>query len=196
MNIDIKRLRVDAGYWAEVAPEWADIYGLTGAQFPVWANSTQYINVSGSQAHRIFSFESFYGFEQEEILTKAVRPGVQKPEWDGTGRPPVGAECEAVWFEAPDGGDRDFERVTIKGYWENQVWFCTVSYMDLVHHAANVDFRPIRTQAQREREELLTSIIEDYRTSFNSPVSTVELNLISEFANYLFEIGMLRSAGE
>ena len=61
-----------------------------------------------------------------------------------------------------------------------------VTLWDLAKKAA------IRTQAQRERDDLLTSIIEDYRTSFNSPVSTVELNLISEFANYLFEIGMLR----
>ena len=115
---------------------------------------------------------------------------------DGEGLPPVGTECEAVWLEMPDGGDRDFERVIVKGYWEKQVWFCAASGEDFTHLLANVDFLPVRTQAQRERDDLLTSIIEDYRTSFNSPVSTVELNLISEFANYLFEIGMLRSAGE
>ena len=54
----------------------------------------------------------------------------------------------------------------------------------------------IRTRAQIEREELLTSIIEDYRKSINSPASTVELNLISDFANYLYEIRLLRRAGE
>ena len=75
---------------------------------------------------------------------------MKESEWDGTGRPPVGTECEAVWLEAPDGGDRDFERVIIKGYWENQVWFCTSHGEDFTHLLANVDFRPIRTDAQPE----------------------------------------------
>ena len=65
-----------------------------------------------------------------------------------------------------------------------------VTLWDLAKKAA------IRTQAQRERDDLLTSIIEDYRKSFNSPVSTIEINLISEFSNYLYDAGMLRRAGE
>ena len=110
-------------------------------------------------------------------------------EWNGTGPLPVGTECEVL--------------DSVNGKW-NGVEITAVSRDHLVAIfngeeallKKNCHFRPIRTQAQRERDDLLTSIIEEYRTSFNSPVSTVELNLISEFANYLFEIGMLRRAGE
>ena len=109
------------------------------------------------------------------------------PKWSGTGRPPVGAVCE----KAPN-----WHKVEILASHDGGL--VVYDFHDLAYYKVglSMSFRPILTQAQREREELLTSIIEDYRTSFNSPVSTVELNLISEFANYLFEIGMLRRAGE
>ena len=71
--------------------------------------------------------------------------------WNGTGFPPVGTKCEGVWLEVPDGGDRVFEVVIVKGYYKKQVWFCTTSGEDITHLTKNVDFRPIRTQAQIER---------------------------------------------
>jgi len=64
------------------------------------------------------------------------------------------------------------------------------------YHRSQVIFRPIRTQAQRERDDLLTSIIEDYRKSFDRPMSTIEEEVTSEFSNYLYDAGMLRRAGE
>ena len=84
------------------------------------------------------------------------RPVEQSPTawptaWNGTGFPPVGTKCEAVWLEVPDGGDRVFEGVIIKGYYKKQVWFCTTSGEDITHLTQNVDFRPIRNQAQIER---------------------------------------------
>ena len=83
-------------------------------------------------------------------------------EWNGTGLPPVGTECEAVWLEAPDGGGRDFEPALIKGYFDalpgRQVWFSTGEGEDFVHLLANVDFRPIRSQAQIERTQLIKTL--------------------------------------
>ena len=83
-------------------------------------------------------------------------------EWSGTGEPPVGAECEVVWLELPDGGGRDFEPALIKGYFDalpgRQVWFSTGEGEDFVHLLANVDFRPIRTQAQIERTQLIKTL--------------------------------------
>ena len=82
--------------------------------------------------------------------------------WNGTGFPPVGAECEVVWLELPDGGGRDFEPALIKGYFDalpgRQVWFSTGEGEDFVHLLANVDFRPIRTQAQIERTQLIKTL--------------------------------------
>jgi len=108
-------------------------------------------------------------------------------EW-GTGLPPVGTECEAVWLEMPDGGSRDFERVIIKGYWENQVWFSSESGEDFTHFLAYVDFRPIRTRAQTDRAELIR-------------IATQVLNhddVLTErdAAEALYDAGMLMRAGE
>ena len=114
---------------------------------------------------------------------------MKEPEWDGTGLPPVGTECEVL-----DRVNGKCNRVQITGVSRDHL--VALFNGEEVLLKKNCQFLPIRTQSQREREDLLTSIIEDYRTSFNSPVSTIEINLISEFANYLFEIGMLRSAGE
>ena len=74
---------------------------------------------------------------EDEIYTAAHL------KWDGTGMPSVGTECGAVWLEMPDGGDWDFELVIIKGYWENQVWFCTADGEDFTQLADSVDFYPI-----------------------------------------------------
>ena len=124
-----------------------------------------------------------------DLAKKAETRTDAQPEWDGTGRPPVGAECEVL-----DRVNGKCNRVQITGVSRDHL--VALFNGEEVLLKKNCQFLPIRTQSQREREDLLTSIIEDYRTSFNSPVSTIELNLISEFANYLFEIGMLRRAGE
>ena len=194
MSIDIKRLEVDAGYWDEVAPEGATHYDPEDMGDP-WMRELE--------SNWMFYWESKRGwvrYLQKAMLARIVarlviRPDAQE-EWTGTGRPPVGCICEAVWLEPPDGGGRDFESVHIKAYFGSQVWFESQSLDEVVCEIRDCEFRPIRTQAQRERDDLLTSIIEDYRKSLNSPVSTIELNLISEFSNYLYEIGMLRSDGE
>ena len=78
--------------------------------------------------------------------------------WNGTGFPLVGTKCEAVWLEVPDGGDRVFEGVIVKGYYKKQVWFCTTSGEDITHLTENVDFRPIRTQAQTDRTQLVKTL--------------------------------------
>lgn len=47
-------------------------------------------------------------------------------------------------------------------------------------------------RAERERDDLLTVVLEGFRKSRAEPASTPELNLLSEFANYLYHAGMLR----
>ena len=182
MNIDIKRLRVDAGYWAAVAPEWADSYGLAGVLgIPVWFNGFQYKHVGGVQVGHTFSFEEQNGYASKEIRIKAHRPEVQAPEWDGTGRPPVGAECEVL------------DRVSGK---LNRVEITAVSRDHLVALfngeevllKKNCQFRPIRTQARREREDLINAATE----ILNQDHVLTE----RDAAEALYDAGMLRGAGE
>ena len=81
--------------------------------------------------------------------------GPETTAWDGTGRPPVGCICEAVWLEHPDSRGRDFESVHIKAYFGFQVWFESQSLDEVVCEIRDCEFRPIRTQAQRERDDAI-----------------------------------------
>ena len=69
--------------------------------------------------------------------------------WDGTGRPPVGTECEAEdaehgWILAIVIAHDDAERVAV----------CKTFY----GYDGYSNFRPIRTQAQTDRTQLLTAL--------------------------------------
>ena len=134
-------------------------------------------------------------FYMSDEMSRSIRDAamsakpLQSPEWNGSDpiMPPVGTECEA------EDVDHGWIRVRVIAHDDSEgVAVCKTVY----GYDGYSKLRPARTQAQRDRDDLLTSIIEDYRKSLNSPVSTIEINLISEFSNYLFEIGMLRRAGE
>ena len=130
--------------WTE-APEGATHWDTRGA---VWCKHLHFW-CYGRWNHE----GAIHDLAEDRYTPRPVEPATTA--WDGTGFPPVGTVCEAVWLEVPDGGHRDFEGVIIKGYYKKQVWFCTTSGEDITHLTKNVDFRPIRTQAQREREELI-----------------------------------------
>ena len=130
--------------WTE-APEGATHWDTRGA---VWCKHL-YFWCYGRWNHE----GAIHDLAEDRYTPRPTEPATTA--WDGTGFPPVGTVCEAVWLEVPDGGHRDFEGVIIKGYYKKQVWFCTTSGEDITHLTKNVDFRPIRTQAQREREELI-----------------------------------------
>jgi len=118
-----------------------------------------------------------------------LRPvGPETTAWDGTGRPPVGCICEAVWLEHPDSRGRDFESVHIKAYFGSQVWFDSQSLDDVVCEIRDGEFRPVRTQAQREREELISAATE----ILNQDHVLTE----RDAAEALYDAGMLRGAGE
>ena len=116
---------------------------------------------------------------------------LQVDEWDGAGRPPVGCICEAVWLEPPDGGGIDFESVHIKAYFGSQVWFDSQSLDDVVCEIRDGEFRPIRTQAQREREEVIDCASKAIETAHGSDGSAYK-----EYCQTLYDAGMLRRAGE
>ena len=117
---------------------------------------------------------------------------MKEPEWDGTGRPPVGAECkyrigggEAEWYPCTVkhvlAGD-DYEDAD---GWRAVVW-CPHLEKDQIAHLPRFEFRPIRTQAQREREETLC---EARNAVLGAPAE------IDAFET-LYDAGMLRRAGE
>ena len=104
---------------------------------------------------------------------------LQKPEWDGSDLPPVGTECEVEdfrhgWILATVIAHDNIDGVAV----------CKTFY----GYDGYSNFRPIRTRAQTEREELIR-------------IATQVLNhddVLTErdAAEALYDAGMLRRAGE
>ena len=159
--------------WTE-APEGATHWDTRGA---VWCKHL-YFWCYGRWNHE----GAIHDLAEDRYTPRPTEPATTA--WDGTGFPPVGTVCEAVWLEVPDGGHRDIEGVIIKGYYKKQVWFCTTSGEKITHLTQNVDFRPIRTQSQIEREEL---IIIATRVLIHDDVLTEQ-----HAAEALYDAGMLK----
>ena len=119
----------------------------------------------------------------KEIVDGSVDLTVTSPRayWNGTGPLPVGTECEVL--------------DSVNGKW-NGVEITAVSRDHLVAIfngeevllKKNCQFRPIRTQARREREELISAATE----ILNQDHVLTE----RDAAEALYDAGMLRGAGE
>lgn len=77
---------------------------------------------------------------------------VQQPVWNGEGLPPVGVECEirkiAEWM-----------KVTISFISEVHTVFKTPGGTEDCQKTCNLQFRPLRTEADRKREEAIESLM-------------------------------------
>ena len=106
--------------------------------------------------------------------------------------PPVGCECEAVWLDLPDGGDRDFTKVLIKSYYDygggfKRVWFGVMPEdEDVCRSAAQCEFRPLRTQAERDRDSTIDLSI--------AILGSINAKVVDhwEVLGKLYDAGMLR----
>ena len=113
--------------------------------------------------------------------TDRYTPRPVEPEttaWDGTGRPPVGAECETEdfrhgWILAIVMAHDNIDDVAV----------CKTFY----GYDGYSNFRPIRTQAQREREELIEKAL--------AMDCHPREGLLSrhDFCGAMYDAGMLRS---
>ena len=171
--------------WSQ-APEWATMFGLAGInEVPVWYSLKQYQHTSGSQCHRIFSFDEGYGFALHDIQRLEMRPTKPvAPEWHGEGLPPVGCECEMRATGCPE-----WLPVTIKYISEYGVVAETGHGVEaFVSSTRHPKFRQLRTKEQREREETIAEAIRA------CPYPGSETTKIDVEA--LYDAGMLRKAGD
>jgi len=109
---------------------------------------------------------------------------MKKPEWNGTGRPPVGTACECDWTESGR-----YEPAVVK-FVGSMIIVVECDGSERVVYVEDADrhIRPIQTQGKTEREELIR-------------IATQVLNhddVLTErdAAEALYDAGMLMRAGE
>ena len=123
--------------WAE-APEGATHYDCNADVFCTvdgWWHKNQYVPVENKD------------WGTDRYTPRPVEPAITA--WDGIGFPPVGTECEVVIAALKP---RTVCFVGIKS--SGSVVIETVDGELKSYHRSQVNFRPIRSQAQREREDL------------------------------------------
>ena len=124
-----------------------------------WINTTSVKHVetqSGSVAGCSVTREQY-----EAAIT------TQQPAWNGEGLPPVGCECELTPHNTRWGfsGSAPYRGVVV-AYSGEDFWFKDSSNVNTVSRTDKVDFRPIRTEAERKREETI-EIMRSRVTNYN-----------------------------
>lgn len=100
--------------------------------------------------------------DDEADLNECIGQDVDTPEWNGEGLPPVGCECELKYKCHND--DAYWERVIIlwKRGDDTLVEYVGDHFKNttqLIHKTSmHVDFRPLRTEAEKVREKLAASL--------------------------------------
>lgn len=177
--------------WSK-APEWANWLAQDECGEWFWFENKPELQSEG------WDDDKTYNENKHEIAgvngwkcSLQKRPAKPEPkEWDGEGLPPVGCECEinphGEWFQA-----------IVHGYGKNKFLaeissFQTDSDGDVINgeHAywtASTKFRPIRTQAEREREELVREAAHVIEMKNGSPIT-----LYIKYCEDLYDAGLLR----
>jgi hypothetical protein len=163
MTIDLERLAVDADYWDEVAPEGATHF-MYSEKFVKWVDGVELSFYVSSERKWKKSFCS-WSLQQyidcgDYMIAKPTKPAAQ--EWDGEGLPPVGWHGQCTWGLKVQWN----ECVILPGgeIAKHELSGWRVSY---IADYREIQFRPIRSQADRERKELAT-FLEDYHLEMGS----------------------------
>lgn len=116
----------------------------------------------------------------EQDLNECIGHGVD-PAWHGEGLPPVGVECE---YKFPYVNYRmDFSRGKVLAYGSKKVFMeHWSSKNEFIQSLDNIEFRPLRTEAEKAREETIMCMSHSLRA--NGSVTAEQLNrLYSDIAS-------------
>lgn len=121
-----------------------DCYLKYGKDF---AKDCIYEETSGS-----YRLQSISRSEYESALAAS-----QKPAWNGEGLPPAGCECE---YRFPNVNYRsDFSRGKVIAYGNQKVFIeHWSSKNEFVQPIDNIEFRPLRTEAERKRDAAIEAM--------------------------------------
>lgn len=154
---------------AEIAVQDSDSQICFSSHGDVYANKSQTDWYGGDWGDGDWSnpfIETIADDRHECIVTRdqyeSALASSQKPAWNGEGLPPVGCECELKYKCHDD--DAYWERVVI--LWQRGD-DTLVEYVgdhfkhttQLIHKTSmNVDFRPLRTEADKKHDEVINEI--------------------------------------
>lgn len=95
---------------------------------------------------------------------EAALAASKTPAWNGEGLPPVGAECEIKRMA-------DWMPVTIKFISERHTIFTTLGGTEDCYQTCSLQFRPIRTEAERKRDVFCRELVRylDRECDANNP---------------------------
>lgn len=106
--------------------------------------------------------DGWVGLKEDETKSYHVYNSYWKfePIWNGEGLPPVGVECVLTPHNTRWGfsGSSPYRGVVV-AYSGEDFWFKDSSNVNTVSRTDKVDFRPIRTEAERKREEAIDALI-------------------------------------
>jgi hypothetical protein len=159
MTIDLERLAVDADYWDEVAPEGATHF-MYSEKFVKWVDGVEWgFYVSSDKAWKkamcSWSLQRYTDNGNEVIAKPKSQPTDTQPaesvaqisaEWEN-GIPPGGWHGECTWGNK----ENSHECVILPGL-KIAINFYTSWSVDQISQLEGVEFRPIRSQANRERD--------------------------------------------
>ena len=103
--------------------------------------------------------------------------------WDGTGFPPVGTICECLFNDG-------WVKVVVLSVNGDEAWVRRPRGSHIVSKGLGNEFRPIRTQAQREREDAVEKAL---AMDCHPREGTLSRH---DFCGALYDAGMLRRVGE
>lgn len=180
-----KEQLADPKYWDENAPEGATHWvGPTVYPWEKHEDDKRFVWISNNW---LADDNGELNLEPVEDFDYCI-PRPTQPQWAGEGLPPVGVECEGLhavegadWFKCKvNAYSDDIGKVWLTEYFGNGFTL----ERDFVLNVEDLSFRPIRTQAEIEREEVVESA-RDY-------LGKIGAARPSNVLNALYDAGMLR----
>ena len=169
--------------WTE-APDQATHYDCSA---DVFCTVYGYWSCKGTYYH--MPFQTAWGSERYTPRPVEQSPTAWPTAWNGTGLPPVGMECEVVIAAQKP---RTVCFVGIKS--SGSVVIETVDGELKSYHRSQVNFRPVRTQAQREREEIIIDALRHVDDPRDDEVHPRQYFM--DALHTLYDAGMLRKEAE
>jgi len=104
------------------------------------------------------------------IAYRLHKPEDDQPVWNGEGRPPVGLDIivtphNNLWgFSSVD----DFTGKVV-AYDDDEFWFKLSNGVKIASRIDKVDFHPIRTEAERKREDIIDELVSVFISHHGNP---------------------------